>query len=642
MATLKVLPHEPKCYPSSITAKDALIDAFGIEESSVFVAARFNGDLVDLATHLENDGTLEPVRPGDPVGLEILRHSTAHLLAHAVKRLYPDVQVTIGPVIEDGFFYDFATQEAFSSENLAKIEEMMHVIATENLPIVRQSVTRETAILLFEQKGEHYKVEVIGDIPETETLTLYRQGNFVDLCRGPHVPSTGFLQNFKLTKVAGAYWRGDSRKPMLSRIYGTAWATAADLTHYLKQLEEAEKRDHRRLAKVMDLFHFQDEAPGMVFWHEPGWTLYRIVENYIRSKLRNAGYQEVHTPLMLDRTLWERSGHAEKFATQMFTTSSENREYAIKPMNCPAHVQIFNQGIRSYRDLPLRFAEFGVCHRNEPSGTLHGLLRARSFVQDDAHIFCSEEQVESEAAAFIRLLFEVYRDFGFENIQVKLSTRPAQRVGEDALWDRAEAALAQALTREGLEFGIQPGEGAFYGPKIEFSLKDTLGRVWQCGTLQLDYFLPERLGASFIDAAGTKRPIIMLHRAILGSLERFIGILIEHYAGVLPLWLAPVQVAILTITDQQADYARETAHVLAQKGYRVCLDLRNEKIGFKIRERTIQRIPYLAVVGPKEASTGQLAVRLQNGTDLGGLSLENFIERLTVEQTRRGQDQMEG
>ncbi|EQD76516.1 threonyl-tRNA synthetase [mine drainage metagenome] len=642
MATLKVLSHDPKSFPVSSTAKDAFIDTFGLEESSGFVAALYNECLVDLSSPLDEDGTLNPVRPGEPLGLEVLRHSTAHLLAHAVKRMYPDVQVTIGPVIEDGFFYDFATQEAFSSEDLAKIEALMHAIAEENLPIVRQVVAREAAIRLFEQRGEHYKVEIINAIPATETLTLYRQGDFVDLCRGPHVPSTGFLQSFKLTKVAGAYWKGDSRKPMLSRIYGTAWATAADLTHYLQQLEEAEKRDHRRLAKLMDLFHFQDEAPGMVFWHEPGWTLYRVVENYIRSKLQGAGYQEVHTPLMLDRTLWERSGHAEKFATQMFTTASENREYAIKPMNCPAHVQIFNQGIRSYRDLPLRLAEFGVCHRNEPSGTLHGLLRARSFVQDDAHIFCSEDQVESEAAAFIRLLFEIYRDFGFKEIQVQLSTRPDQRVGEDALWDRAEQALAQALNREGLAFGIQPGEGAFYGPKIEFSLKDTLGRVWQCGTLQLDYFLPERLGASFIDAAGTKQPIIMLHRAILGSLERFIGILLEHYAGVLPLWLAPRQVAILTITSQQSDYASELAWVLEQKGYRVCLDLRNEKIGFKIRERTIQRIPYLAVVGPKEAASGQLAVRLHNGTDLGGLSLDNFIERLTVEQTRRGQDPMEG
>ena len=642
MATLEIRNHAPKAFPASCTVLDALNDALGPEASSAFIAAEYNGQLTDLSAPLDRDGTLEPVRAEDPHGLVVLRHSTAHLLAHAVKRLHPEVEVTIGPVIEDGFFYDFAAPVAFSSEDLASLEAVMHGIAGENIPIVRQVVTRNEALSFFRQMGEHYKVEIITEIPESEILTLYRQGDFVDLCRGPHVPATGCLKHFKLTKVAGAYWRGDSSKPMLSRVYGTAWATASDLALHLKRLEEAEKRDHRRLAKVMDLFHFQDEAPGMVFWHEPGWTLYRTVEDYIRNKLQHAGYQEVHTPLMLDRTLWERSGHAEKFATQMFTTASENREYAIKPMNCPAHVQIFNQGIRSYRDLPLRLAEFGVCHRNEPSGTLHGLLRARSFVQDDAHIFCSEAQVESEAAAFILLLFEVYRDFGFEQIEVKLSTRPAERVGEEALWDRAEQALARALDREGLEFGIQPGEGAFYGPKIEFSLKDSLGRVWQCGTLQLDYFLPARLGAGFIDAAGTRQPVIMLHRAILGSMERFIGILIEHYAGALPLWLAPIQVAVLTITGEQDAYASEIARILEHKGHRVCLDLRNEKIGFKIRERTIQRIPYLVVVGPKEVAARQLAVRRQNGTDLGGLSLETFIERLTVEQTRRGQDPMEG
>ena len=642
MPYLTIPPHASRMYPASQTAHDVLTDTFGAEACAAFIAARFNGKLVDLGMLLDADGTLEPVASCEPLGLEIIRHSTAHLLAHAVKRLYPDVQVAIGPVIEDGFFYDFAASEPFSSEDLCKIEKVMQAIASENLPIERQVMARDTALRLFRKMGEHYKLEIINDIPESETLTLYRQGDFVDLCRGPHVPSTGYLQNFKLTKVAGAYWRGDSNKAMLSRIYGTAWATATDLAAYVKRLEEAEKRDHRRLAKVMDLFHFQDEAPGMVFWHEPGWTLYRIVEDYIRNKLQRAGYQEVHTPLILDRTLWERSGHAEKFATQMFTTASENREYAIKPMNCPAHVQIFNQGIRSYRDLPLRLAEFGVCHRNEPSGTLHGLLRARSFVQDDAHIFCSEDQVESEAVAFIRLLFEVYRDFGFKDIQVQLSTRPDQRVGTDMRWDQAEQALALALEREGLSFGIQPGEGAFYGPKIEFSLKDTLGRIWQCGTLQLDYFLPERLDASFIDASGSKRPVVMLHRAILGSLERFIGILIEHHAGVLPLWLAPVQVAILTITDQTSDYAQKIAKILEQNGHRVCLDLRNEKIGFKIRERTIQRIPYLAVIGPKEVAASRLAVRRQDGTDLGGLTLESFIEHLTVEQKRRGQDPMEG
>lgn len=642
MPALIVASQDPRSFPLSTPVGEVLKAVLGPENSQTFVGAIYNSRLVDLSLPAEQDGTLDPVRLSEPKGLEILRHSTAHLLAHAVRRLHPAVQVTIGPVIEDGFFYDLATPEAFSSEDLLPIEDVMRQIAAEDLPIVREVVGREQAIQLFREMGEHYKVEIIREIPETETLTLYRQGDFVDLCRGPHVPSTGFLKHFKLTKVAGAYWKGDSRNPMLSRIYGTAWASETDLNRYLARLEEAEKRDHRRLAKVMDLFHFQDEAPGMVFWHDAGWTLYRIVEDYIRGKLQKAGYQEVHTPFILDRVLWERSGHAEKFATQMFTTASENREYAIKPMNCPAHVQIFNQGIRSYRDLPLRLAEFGVCHRNEPSGTLHGLLRVRSFVQDDAHIFCTEDQVESEAAAFIRLLFEVYRDFGFTDIQVKLSTRPEQRVGEDALWDRAEESLAQALRCEGLEFGIQEGEGAFYGPKIEFSLTDTLGRLWQCGTLQLDYFLPQRLGASYIDSAGNRQTVIMLHRAILGSLERFVGILLEHYAGVLPLWLAPTQVAILTITDQQHAYAQEVARVLEEKGYRVCLDLRNEKIGFKIRERTIQRIPYLAVVGPKEVAAGQLAVRLHNGHDLGGLSLDNFIERLTMEQKRRGQDPVEG
>jgi threonyl-tRNA synthetase len=605
------------------------------------VAGRLDGRPVDLSTPLASDAVLEPVMGDEPLGLEILRHSTAHLLAHAVKRLHPQAQITIGPVIEDGFYYDFLVEPPFSAEDLPGIERVMREIVAEDWPIERRVMTRDEAIRFFSERGEAYKAEIIREIPEGEVISLYRQGEFQDLCRGPHVPSTGRLRDFKLTQVAGAYWRGDSRNVMLTRVYGTAWASPEALAQYLERIEEAEKRDHRRLAKLMDLFHFQEEAPGMVFWHETGWLLYRIIEDYVRGKLAAAGYREVHTPLMLDRTLWERSGHADKFGTQMFSVVVENREYAIKPMNCPAHVQIFNQGIRSYRELPLRLAEFGVCHRNEPSGTLHGLLRARAFVQDDAHIFCTPDQVEPEAVAFIRLLFDVYRDFGFTDIEIKLSTRPAQRVGDDELWDRAEQALSQALQHQNLSFAIQPGEGAFYGPKIEFSLRDTLGRVWQCGTLQLDYVLPERLGASFVNAHGDKERVVMLHRAILGSLERFIGILLEHHAGALPLWLAPVQVALLTITDQQDGYARQVARVLEQAGLRVCLDLRNEKIGLKIRERSIQRVPYLVVIGPKEAAAGRLAVRRQNGTNLGEISLENFVADLTRERNRRGLDVVE-
>ncbi len=624
-----------------LSVQEALARRVGPEVMSRVVAGRLNGRPVDLSLTLDSDAVVEPVRAEEPLGLEILRHSTAHLLAHAVKRLFPQTQVTIGPVIEDGFYYDFHVEPPFSVEDLPRIEAEMRQIVSEDLPIERQVMTRDAAVRFFSERGEAYKAEIIREIPAGEVISLYRQGDFQDLCRGPHVPSTGRLGNFKLTQVAGAYWRGDSRNVMLTRIYGTAWASPEALTQHLERIAEAEKRDHRRLAKLMNLFHFQDEAPGMVFWHEAGWVLYRAIEDYIRGQLAAAGYREVHTPLMLDRVLWERSGHADKFGTQMFAVSVDNREYAIKPMNCPAHVQIFNQGVRSYRELPLRLAEFGVCHRNEPSGTLHGLLRARSFVQDDAHIFCAPDQVEPEATAFIRLLFNVYRDFGFSDIQIHLSTRPEQRVGSDELWDRAEEALSQALQHENLAYSIQPGEGAFYGPKIEFSLRDTLGRVWQCGTLQLDYVLPERLGASFINAEGNKERVVMLHRAILGSLERFIGILLEHHAGVLPLWLAPVQVAVLTITGQQDEYARQACQVLEGAGFRVALDLRNEKIGLKIREHSIQRVPYLAVIGPKEAASGRLAVRRQNGSNLGDRSLESFVADLTRERNRRGQDVVE-
>ncbi len=624
-----------------LSVQEALARRLDPEAMSKVVAGRLDGRPVDLSLTLESDAVVEPVRAEEPLGLEILRHSTAHLLAHAVKRLFPKAQVTIGPVIEDGFYYDFHVESPFSMEDLPRIEAEMGKIVSEDIPIEREVMTRDEAARFFSERGESYKAEIIREIPAGEVISLYRQGDFQDLCRGPHVPSTGCLGNFKLMRVAGAYWRGDSRNVMLSRIYGTAWASPEALTQHLERIAEAEKRDHRRLAKLMNLFHFQEEAPGMVFWHEAGWVLYRTIEDYVRGQLAGAGYREVHTPLMLDRVLWERSGHADKFGTQMFAVAVDNREYAIKPMNCPAHVQIFNQGIRSYRELPLRLAEFGVCHRNEPSGTLHGLLRARSFVQDDAHIFCTPDQVESEATAFIRLLFHVYRDFGFSDIQIRLSTRPEQRVGSDEQWDRAEQALSQSLQHENLAYSIQPGEGAFYGPKIEFSLRDTLGRVWQCGTLQLDYVLPERLGASFINAEGDKERVVMLHRAILGSLERFIGILLEHHAGVLPLWLAPVQVAVLTITGHEDEYARRATQTLEQAGFRVSLDLRNEKIGLKIREHSIQRVPYLAVIGPKEAAAGRLAVRRQNGTNLGDRSLESFVADLTGERNRRGQDVVE-
>jgi threonyl-tRNA synthetase len=641
MPKMKIPLHGEVDQVVPLSVREALVRCVDPKVMSQVVAGRLDGRPVDLSLRLDVDAILEPVMADEPLGLEILRHSTAHLLAHAVKRLYPQAQVTIGPVIEDGFYYDFHVEPPFSAEDLPQIEEEMRKIVSEDLPIERRVMTRDEAVRFFSERGENYKAEIIREIPAGEVISLYRQGEFQDLCRGPHVPSTGRLGDFKLTQVAGAYWRGDSRNVMLTRVYGTAWASPDALAQHLERIAEAEKRDHRRLAKLMDLFHFQDEAPGMVFWHEAGWALYRTIEDYIRGQLAAAGYREVHTPLMLDRILWERSGHADKFGTQMFAVAVDNREYAIKPMNCPAHVQIFNQGIRSYRELPLRLAEFGVCHRNEPSGTLHGLLRARSFVQDDAHIFCTPDQVEPEAIAFIRLLFNVYRDFGFSNIQIHLSTRPEQRVGSDELWDRAEQALSQALAHENLTYSIQPGEGAFYGPKIEFSLQDTLGRVWQCGTLQLDYVLPERLGASFVNAAGEKERVVMLHRAILGSLERFIGILLEHHAGVLPLWLAPVQVALLTITGQQDEYARQAALLLEQAGFRVVLDLRNEKIGLKIRERSIQRVPYLAVIGPKEAAAGRLAVRRQNGRNLGDRSLESFVADLTRERNRCGQDVVE-
>jgi len=599
------------------------------------LAGHVDGRLVDTSYVMEQDRALSIVTDRDEEGIEIIRHSTAHLLAMAVKQLFPEAQVTIGPTVEHGFYYDFSFQRPFTPEDLEAIEERMAELAKADYPVQREVWERDEAIRFFREMGEAYKAEIIEDLPKDEVISLYRQDDFVDLCRGPHVPGTGRLKAFKLMKVAGAYWRGDSNNEMLQRIYGTAWRDKKALKAYLRQLEEAEKRDHRRLGKKLDLFHFGDEAPGMVFWHDKGYTLYRQVEGYMRRKLIEYDYQEVQTPQVLDRTLWEKSGHWEKFAEDMFTTHVENRDYAIKPMNCPGHIQIFNQGLKSHHDLPLRIAEFGTVHRNEPSGTLHGLMRARRFVQDDAHVFCTEAQIESEVATLIDLTFEVYQDFGFDNIQLAFSTRPAKRVGEDALWDRAEAALESCLKGKGLEYKVQPGEGAFYGPKIEFTLKDSIGRNWQCGTIQLDFSMPGRLGARYIAEDNSKQVPVMIHRAILGSLERFIGILIENYAGSLPLWLAPVQAVVLNITDHQAEYVREVQKTLMQRGLRVESDLRNEKIGYKIRAHTLSRVPYLLVVGDREMENGTLAVRTRTGEDLGSIPLDEIARRMCDEDRNR-------
>jgi threonyl-tRNA synthetase len=591
------------------------------------LAGKVDGKLVDTSALIEQDAQFAIVTDKDADGLELLRHSTAHLLAYAVKELFPEAQVTIGPVIDNGFYYDFSYSRPFTPEDLEKIEKRMTELARRDFPVTREVLPRDEAVDFFKSLGEHYKAEIIASIPANEDVSLYREGDFVDLCRGPHVPSTGRLKVFKLMKVAGAYWRGDSRNEMLQRIYGTAWARKEDQDAYLHMLEEAEKRDHRRLAKQLDLFHLQDEAPGMVFWHPAGWTLWQQVEQYMRRILTQAGYQEVKTPLVMDRHLWERSGHWENYREQMFTTESEKRDYAIKPMNCPGHVQIFNHGLRSYRDLPLRLAEFGSCHRNEPSGALHGLMRVRGFVQDDAHIFCTEDQIVSEVKAFNDLLIDVYRDFGFTEIAVKLSLRPDKRAGSDEVWDRAEAGLREALAASGQSWEELPGEGAFYGPKIEYQIKDALGRSWQCGTMQLDFVLPDRLDAEYVAEDNTRRRPVMLHRAILGSLERFIGILIENFAGAFPLWLSPVQAVVLNISEGQADYARNVQKRLAQAGFRVDADLRNEKITYKIREHSVRKLPYQLVVGDKEKAADLVAVRIRGGQDLGQMSLDALIER---------------
>ena len=609
--------------------------AIGPGLAKAALAGKVDGKLVDTSFIVERDAELSIVTDRDPEGLEVLRHSTAHLLAYAVKELFPDAQVTIGPVIEDGFYYDFSYKRPFTPEDLAAIEKKMAELAKADEPVVRELMARDHAVRYFESIGEHYKAEIIASIPADQEISLYSEGKFTDLCRGPHVPSTGKLKIFKLTKLAGAYWRGDSRNEMLQRIYGTAWAKKEDLDLYLHRLEEAEKRDHRKLGRQLDLFHLQDEAPGMVFWHPKGWTLWQQVEQYMRRIYRDNGYQEVRGPMILDRSLWERSGHWENYKEHMFTTESEKRDFAIKPMNCPGHVQIFNSDLRSYRDLPLRYGEFGFCHRNEASGALHGLMRVRAFVQDDGHIFCTPEQIEAEVTAFNRLALSVYKDFGFEDIAIRLSLRPEKRIGTDEVWNRAEAALRAALKACGIAWTELPGDGAFYGPKIDYDLRDSLGRSWQCGTMQVDFSMPERLGAEYVAEDNTRKVPVMLHRAIVGSLERFIGILLENCAGALPLWLSPIQVVVLTITDRQAGYAREVTEALHRAGYRAASDLRNEKINYKIREHSLQKLPYQLILGDKEMQARQVAVRTRAGEDLGAMSLEAFVTRLQNEAAAR-------
>ncbi|MBM4190208.1 MAG: threonine--tRNA ligase [Betaproteobacteria bacterium] len=630
MPVIRLPDGSERRFDAAVTVHEVAA-SIGAGLAKAALAGKVDGQLVDTSYRIEADCALAIVTDKDADGLDLIRHSTAHLLAYAVKELFPDAQVTIGPSVENGFYYDFSYKRPFTLEDLAAMEKRMAELAKRDLPIRREEWTRDDAVAFFESIGEKYKAEIIRDIPADQTLSLYREGDFVDLCRGPHVPFTSKLKHFKLMKLAGAYWRGDSKNEMLQRVYGTAWASKEDLAAYLHRLEEAEKRDHRRLGKQLDLFHLQDEAPGMVFWHPKGWVIWQAVEQYMRAKFVEYGYQEVKTPTVMDRSLWEKSGHWDNYRDNMFTTASENRDYAVKPMNCPGHVQIFNHGLHSYRDLPLRIAEFGSCHRNEPSGSLHGLMRVRGFVQDDAHIFCTEEQIQPEVSDFIQMLQVVYADFGFADVLVKLSTRPAKRVGSDETWDQAEAGLAAALDQNGLAYDLQPGEGAFYGPKIEFTLKDSLGRLWQVGTIQLDFNLPVRLGAEYVAEDNTRKPPVMLHRAILGSMERFIGILIEHHAGSLPLWIAPVQAVVMSITDAQADFVAEVANRLKKHGFRVEMDLRNEKIGYKIRAHSMQRVPYQVVIGDKEMSEGQVAVRRRGGEDLGSMTLEAFVALLESE-----------
>ncbi|MBL14856.1 MAG: threonine--tRNA ligase [Gammaproteobacteria bacterium] len=613
-----------------------IAESIGPGLAKAALAGRVDGVLVDTSYSVVGDAEVAIVTERDEDGIEVLRHSCAHLMAQAVQRLFPKAQVTIGPVIEDGFFYDFAFERPFTPEDLVEIEKAMGVIVKENLQVEKSIMNRDDAVAMFREMGEDYKVEIIESIPGDEDLSFYRQGEFVDLCRGPHVPSTGKFKAFKLTTVAGAYWRGDSDNEMLQRVYGTAWASNKELKLYLKRLEEAEKRDHRKLGKQLGLFHFQEESPGMAFWHPNGWTLYQTIQGYMKIVQQKNGYKEINTPQLVDYSLWEKSGHAAKFSEEMFTVESENRTYAIKPMNCPCHIQVYNQGLKSYRDLPLRYAEFGSCHRYEPSGSMHGLMRVRSFVQDDGHIFCTEEQIQSEVAGFMGLLFGVYRDFGFDEVILRLSTRPEKRVGSDDLWEDAEQSLKEALKATGLPWELMPGEGAFYGPKIEYSLKDCMGRIQQCGTIQVDFFTPGALDARYVAEDGSRKTPVMLHRAVLGSFERFIGVLIEHYAGAMPTWLAPEQAVVLNITDKQSEYCLKLEESLNNKGFRATADLRNEKISFKIREHTLQKIPYLLVVGDREVESGTVAVRKRNGEDLGVMTFDDFCKHLSQDVSRFG------
>jgi threonyl-tRNA synthetase len=614
-------------YPNPVTVAEVAA-SIGAGLAKAALGGKVDGQLVDTSYLLSRDASVAVVTAKDPDGLELIRHSTAHLLAYAVKSLFPQAQVTIGPVIDNGFYYDFSFERPFTPDDLSAIEKRMSELANKDETVVRRVLPRDEAVTYFKSLGEHYKAEIIQSIPAAEDVSLYREGEFEDLCRGPHVPSTGRLKHFKLMKVAGAYWRGDSKNEMLQRIYGTAWASKEDLQLYLTQLEEAEKRDHRKLGKELDLFHMDDHAPGLVFWHPNGWTLWQMVEQYMRQVYRDNGYLEVKAPQILDKTLWEKTGHWDKYRENMFTTESEKRDYALKPMNCPGHILIFNQGIKSYRDLPLRYGEFGQCHRNEPTGGLHGIMRVRGFTQDDGHIFCTEEQILDECVSYTALLQKVYRDFGFNDIIYKIATRPAQRIGSDESWDRAEHALMQSLMASGCDYIISEGDGAFYGPKIEYTLKDAIGRQWQCGTIQVDFSMPERLGAEYVGEDGARHRPVMLHRAIVGSLERFIGILIEQHAGALPVWLAPAQVVVLNITDAQAEYALSVVKKLKNQGFRVVFDLRNEKITYKIREHSMQKLPYILVMGDKEMAAGTVAVRARGNTDLGVMTLEAFSQKL--------------
>jgi threonyl-tRNA synthetase len=630
MPNIRLPDGSSKSFPAPVTVAE-IAQAIGPGLARAALAGKVNGKLVDTSFRIDSDADLAIVTERDPEGVEILRHSTAHLLAHAVKELFPDAQVTIGPVIENGFYYDFSYKRPFTPEDLAAIEKKMAEIAKKDLPVERKEMARDQAVDFFKSIGEKYKAEIIGSIPQGESISLYGQGNWIDLCRGPHVPSTGKLKVFKLMRVAGAYWRGDSKNEMLQRIYGTAWGKKEDQDAYLKMLEESEKRDHRRLGTQLDLFHMQEEAPGLVFWHPKGWVLWQAVEQYMRRVYRENGYLEVRGPQVLDVSLWKRTGHWDNFKENMFFTSSENRDYAIKPMNCPGHILIFNKGLRSYRDLPLRYGEFGACHRNEPSGALHGLMRVRGFTQDDGHIFCTDDQILGECVAFTVLLQKVYRDFGFTDVIYKIATRPAKRIGSDASWDKAENALKEALNKSGLGFSILPGEGAFYGPKIEYHLKDSIGRSWQCGTMQVDFSMPGLLGAEYVGEDNARHVPVMLHRAIIGSMERFLGILIESYAGAFPVWLAPEQVVVMNITERQATYAERVKEELLKQGFRAFSDLRNEKISYKIREHSLQKLPYQLVVGDKEMQADTVAVRTRSGEDLGAMPLKDFVARLQNE-----------